>query len=191
MARVPCDMWICCACRNGNLLPLADYMCPACGHARDQACIGPGETIPPTMVFTSRHSDIPYPALPSYYPASTDYACDRSTATAHGYGHANQHGGRTNYTQTPNDMWHCNECGADNLTWTEFCPVCGNRTRSIHGSSGSMTSYSSHYEVLSLPTGYITYGPAGSTAPGAWECQECGAANGVLDDWCAACGEKK
>ncbi|KAF2265118.1 hypothetical protein CC78DRAFT_616256 [Lojkania enalia] len=25
-----------------------------------------------------------------------------------------------------NDIWKCNECGADNLEWTkEQCPVCG------------------------------------------------------------------
>jgi hypothetical protein len=147
--------------------------------------IGPGEMIPPTMKFTSRHSDIPYSALLSYYPASTDYNCRQSTTTAHGngHGHGNQHSEPINYPEEPNDMWHCYECGADNMNWTDLCPVCGKGTRSNSGGDGSMITFTPHHEARPSSPGFITYGGAGSAAPGAWVCHECGCANGSLNDW--------
>lgn len=76
----------------------------------------------------------------------------------------------------PDDTWYCSECGTLNLDWQDVCPACGRGTRPPPPTQ----AYS---------TAYITNGGAGSPAPGAWECENCGAANSDLTaDFCPICG---
>lgn len=74
----------------------------------------------------------------------------------------------------PNDTWYCSECGALNLDYVDVCPACGQGTRQ------TATQYYS--------TSHVTYGGAGSPAPGVWVCENCGASNSDnTPDFCPIC----
>ncbi|PSN59971.1 hypothetical protein BS50DRAFT_640410 [Corynespora cassiicola Philippines] len=71
----------------------------------------------------------------------------------------------------PSDVWICTECGAENLNWVNFCPICS----------------ASRSNSTTQPTAPSHQAPPGSSN-GSWECPECGASNSSLTNFCPLCG---
>ncbi|KAF2032056.1 hypothetical protein EK21DRAFT_87439 [Setomelanomma holmii] len=171
-APIPQDMWVCDICKAGNLIELYPYQCPACEHWRGDCCYGPGQPQPDGTGLFPDHPQL--------------------SRRATGHDHLDQHvfqgsHGMNNGSDTPchnhasdfDDMWHCNECGADNGNW--FGDVC-----SVCGASKATSAYSTP-----VPN-FVSYGGAGSPDPDAWTCGNCGSANsGFFDTHCGACGAEK
>ncbi|KAF1957954.1 hypothetical protein CC80DRAFT_503492 [Byssothecium circinans] len=129
---VPNDMWICCLCNQGNLIPLADQQCPVCGHWRDATCIEPGQ---------------------QYSTAAIVFSDDHRSPHSHGH-----------------------------LTYID----CHDTTPQPYCSPVPHHVVPKQYTFNRL---IATLGGAGSPAPGAWICTNCGSANCALTpDFCGACG---
>ncbi|KAF1838440.1 hypothetical protein BDW02DRAFT_414676 [Decorospora gaudefroyi] len=185
---VPLDMWICGSCKNGNLITLTDHKCPVCSHTKDACCTGPGE---------------PYPKTTNLFPGNPDFQFPCSRATMPYYpGCPAQHeypSSSTTFPQAPEDVWTCNECGATNCSWVDVCPVCnrGSRASMMSSFASATPTYStpmfSYNYDMSPSSGYYSYGPAGSSVDGYWQCSQCGLSNGPLNDYCADsdCGAAK
>jgi hypothetical protein len=192
--NVPQDMWICGECKSGNLIALTDGRCPVCGHGKDGCCTEPGQPYPATTGLFPGYSDYQYPntraALP-YYPAAIDShrSYPPSTSTAYPM---------NSYPEAPNDLWICNECGSQNCTWCDQCPICGRGWRNSHSycHSSNTSSATPHcgtsvYVVQSFPD--YNSSSAGSAVNGYWQCPNCGGSNGPLNDYCgdSDCGTQK
>jgi rubrerythrin len=170
---VPRDTWQCGGCKGYNLIATAPYKCPVCEHERDYdgtCCKGPGEPLQSSGLFPE------YPEYPSHESyGSTYYAyCSYSNPIGR---HTHNAMSQPIHTTLGYELWHCNECGADNPDWhTDQCPVCG------AGKAASM-QYSASMEIT-------TSDGAGSAAEGVWICQWCGSSNASFH-WpqCGACGE--
>jgi rubrerythrin len=171
--RVRPDVWICGDCGASNLIANAPDRCPVCGHYRDYqsgCCTNPGERQQATGLFPGH-----------------DFARDSASQSPHQSGslpkttHLHHHSMLSlayPVQSSFNDMWKCNECGADNNDWCDQCPICG--------ASKATVSYTS----LSRSVTYC--GGAGSPDPDAWYCENCGSSNsGLFDEQCGACGAKK
>jgi rubrerythrin len=177
--RVPNDTWVCCQsnCKQPNLFDLAPERCSNCGHPRQSCCAGPGEEYPSTDLFPSNPNLSSYPLNSIHTAPYHDYGTDSPCAApAVGNTAADQ----------PADVWICNECGAENVDWiTDFCPVCGQRSRAADGFGGNGPF---SFNVGAPQEGIIDCAQAGAPAPGYWECPECGASNsGLTPDFCPAC----
>jgi hypothetical protein len=128
-SRAPSDCWYCCHCGTLNLVANADVQCPACSHARCSDCKNSSDRFfgqqhltridhAPSITETLLKSSATFPA-----------AILSSSIVAYHYG-PYQHPGSTPLIVVASsfgydDLWHCNECNADNNDWLNFCPVCG------------------------------------------------------------------
>ncbi|KAF2646274.1 hypothetical protein P280DRAFT_525000 [Massarina eburnea CBS 473.64] len=165
LSSVPKDMWVCCECKEGNLVALANERCPVCSHARCGTCINPDQKYYWATSITSLDEHDLCSTHPTHHHYPTyDFTPPRYNIPA------------SNYTSTAsNDTWYCSECGALNLDHYDRCPVCGQGTKSIM--------------AFDQENSYTTLGGAGSPAAGSWVCGNCGAANSSLTpDHCPACG---
>jgi rubrerythrin len=168
--RVPADLWICGHCGNSTVISIAPTHCPVDGHARDfniGCCKNPGEPCdsglsPESRQYEHQHADA--------YCSAAQYG---RGVKASGY-----YEDSGSFSQVPkyNDLWDC-ECGTeDNPDWHTECPECG---RPRPNSDAVMLSH------------FVTFRGAGSAAEGGWVCDNCQCPNGILDDFCSACGEPK
>jgi hypothetical protein len=150
------DIWICGWCKQPNTIALANEQCPYCTHVRDYGigcCANPGEYPQSSALFTGHFH-------------RQDTNCSLSVIGCHVRG---------GVTDGPDDMWHCNECGADNPDWhKEQCPVCG-------ASKNASMQYAALLAIAASSG-------AGSAAEGSWTCSNCRCANAGFH-WpvCGAC----
>jgi hypothetical protein len=163
---VPNDMWVCCQCHQGNLIVYGN-VCPApCGHTRDNYCKGPGQQRPSPDPF---FSEISYPHSESHNTGAAYQGPAPPLAIP-----------TPLYTSSdpPRDVWKCNECGADNCNWLEFCPICG--------AYGSMVS-----KCMNGSGDFNSSSPTDAPPDDYWAC-ECGASNsGLTPDFCPLCGRTR
>jgi hypothetical protein len=153
------DIWVCGGCGTSNTIALAPEQCPSCSHVRDfgiSCCSNPGDYLQATGLF----------------PGHPQYQDEDSLYPTTGY-HA--HGGVVD--SHADDMWTCENCGAQNPSWHTFCPICPSPNNSMQ------------YSISRGPA--FSDGGAGSTADGVWICANpnCQSSNASFH-WpqCGACG---
>ncbi|KAF2678553.1 hypothetical protein K458DRAFT_435756 [Lentithecium fluviatile CBS 122367] len=169
---VPNGIWVCCVCKQGNVIDLGN-VCPyPCGHVRDSYCSGPGQPYPATGLFPD-NSDLNANGCYAHVAHQHQYDATPPSAIDSQFNTAAPH---NNLSDPPKDVWVCGECGAANCTWYELCPVCnrGSKAATPCGPSEPFNSLTQ----------------AGTPCQGFWQC-ECGASNsGLTPDFCPICGRR-